>query len=340
MKDFSQKYSVTTIAAVVVIATLIMAGGIYLLVNYSRTNTTAASTSMLGTSSVLTYTNNTYGFTFKYPANWRLTEDTDKKTVKIISDLTAPGDENASVPMREVTMKVVSNDAFGADTKVGTLQPIQYDSSRGVIVDATSNPPRCLVGTFSMDTLTASINIPVVEYGGSGMSSPSYSEFAVLTDKGYIIEILISTLITGNAAQDSKTSSEESEIDSSFSLINGVKALKPNCSSQVTSAPARNLIPAITLIGTPLSMGLYGFGDSYAVMIIGTNFAASSLVSINGVTMGNVPIAVSSDGTVLVFKFYASGPHSNYGPTVTVQVANGHLLSNSKTLTVPNDVRG
>ena len=99
------------------------------------------------------------------------------------------------------------------------------------------------------------------------------------------------------------------------------------------------LTPTITSIDAPVSMNLDGFGDPYEVTINGTNFASSSLVSINGGT-DIAPMSVSSDGTSVVFKFFHYGPASNYGPTVIIQVVNGHLFSNSNTLVLPNDVRG
>jgi len=191
--------------------------------------------SATSTSGLKTYTNQQYGFTFQYPSSWNLVENSDGTGVTVNDNTMVT--LGAGTPTSSLVISVKALNDSAADTIASDENPfeVQYDASRNALMDVSDNPSRCLSVEYSLGTLeTTSTTVPVILYRDNGlMSLQLVSDYAVLTNKGYMILINITKdsedSPSVDPAQYIQMSHFEAELYSSFKLINGVQAVVPSC---------------------------------------------------------------------------------------------------------------
>ena len=92
-----------------------------------------------------TYTNKMYGWSFKYPSTWKVTEDKDGTGVSIDPGVRVAGyspDQKAMVEKYSLGFSTIKKKDFGTiNSKVGM---ISFDSAKDALVDGLDTPSRCL----------------------------------------------------------------------------------------------------------------------------------------------------------------------------------------------------
>jgi hypothetical protein len=265
------------------------------------------------------YTNQQYGFSFSYPATWKL----DEQNLVLDSNVPAGGGlQNTSALI--ITIKVVNNNNFG----VAHANPndIIYDASKNALVDVTDTPPVCQpfnkqAGLFSASPVP--VNIPITTYGGSLMSDPATVNYAIITNKGYLILINEAAERTGNSSQDATISVGEKEFFSSLQFQNGVEAETPGCG--FGSTPTGPAIQSSNVTAAPTGL--------YQAVLNGTGFKSSDIVLFfDGSAKTSIaPSYISADGTQLKFTLPFDADKTQYN----VEVKNGNATSNEVQILLP-----
>jgi hypothetical protein len=163
-----------------------------------------------------TYTNSVYGFSFEYPATWKLVEDNNKKEVTLTSDSVTSGAN--SMPLEVLSFAATTKNFFNPPlgTKYGE---IAYDSNRMTLVDSSSSPVRCLSAAPIFNTAGA---IEGITYAGSMMSDPAYSNSAILLKNGGIVLADEDWEVDDtDQAKNTTAKADVAKIASSFTLLNG-----------------------------------------------------------------------------------------------------------------------
>ena len=180
------------------------------------------------TQKMLTYSNPKYKFTFEYPSTWSIdisggesivTLSSRKGVRKLVSDsetginITFEGMEKQSFP--------------SVGTKVGS---IQYDAKAKALVDSSSEPVRCLPAEPLMNVPGA---IQSFMFGGSLMSTPTHSEYGVLSDRSFMVVVSeTSEPISDDEAEWNKLVAESQAIYASMSFTDDVFGFIPPCSGK------------------------------------------------------------------------------------------------------------
>jgi len=197
----------------------------------TNTQTPPASTSMK------TYSNTGLGFSFNYPSDWRLTEDTLKKEVTIdtndIGGTNLENRDNPTYPSWKITFKAIDKSYFTQQRISTKMGIITYDETlKAFTVDDNGDLPggsTCLKAVQLFGSNPPNPNntsaIQSINYGGSLMSDPAYSDSAILTNNG---EIIIIHSQQGTAATP-ELMNQLSKIASSFKLLNGNTVFVPAC---------------------------------------------------------------------------------------------------------------
>lgn len=138
-------------------------------------------------SDLVTYTDETYGWSFAYaPEEWTATESTNGSGVTLSSKETTTQYSRDGAPQSMTTIAfstVKKADFEPIGTKVGN---ISYDATFDGLVDTSGGEVRCLpLGT----PIGKDSRIWTFGYGGSLMSDPAYSYKAVITDQDYMVLI-------------------------------------------------------------------------------------------------------------------------------------------------------
>lgn len=223
MKNLQKGFVGTLVLIIMVIILVVL--GIYF---YSKTVSAPAnvpSSATSTTSAWKTYMNNQYGFTFNYPFDWQLTENTDKTSVTVDAGINANG-----LDAFTLVFTVVDNNAFQpVQTKVGD---ISYDASQNALVDTSENA-RCLPYDNLRGLAGGAGSIQAFNYGGSTMSDPVYWENAILTNKNYMLDVGESFERPTDDATNQIIENGENEIYSSLAFTNGVSVRIPSCATKV-----------------------------------------------------------------------------------------------------------
>jgi hypothetical protein len=239
-----QKGSIVTVLLVIIVL-LVVIGGVYVYVTRKAetpvvpvtTTQPVGTVSPVSTTSPVTqpapagwstYTNNVYGFSFIYPATWKVTEDDNKKEVTVTSDTTVPADQTGTgiMPLEVLSFGVTDKNFFNPPlgTKYGE---IAYDNTLMTLVDSSSTPARCLPVA---PIFNAPTGVKGIAYAGSLMSDPAYRNSAILTKNGSII-IAAEDWETDNTDQTKNTAAKDdvAKIANSFSLLNGNTVTVASC---------------------------------------------------------------------------------------------------------------
>lgn len=190
----------------------------------SQVSTTTPPVEQPQNSAWKTYSSTLLGFSFKYPSDWKLTEDTAHKQVTIATNDVGEVVEGHSFPSYSLSFKSTDKTFFSKpiNTKWGV---ITYDANRNaVLADGNCLKPDPL--SPSAEPLS-SPSIQYFRYGGSLMSDPAYSDAAIVTTN-YSIIIIHSEQGVGlpTPLQD-----QVDRIKNSFNLLNGNKVFVPTCAT-------------------------------------------------------------------------------------------------------------
>lgn len=231
MKYFQEKsgislISIVFILAILCIVALLLWGNIEVPKSAPTTGTENATTTVTNQeeNAPHIYTNQLYGWSFNYPKDWQVEENENKTGIEIVSHETVPSvrDPNQKSPLFTLSISTIKKSDFKpTDTKMGN---IRFDLAQNALVDALDTPSRCLrMSDFNS-------KMKMVIYGGSNMSTPAYSNSAVITDKDYLI------LINESTYGNSETPTSETSLDvgkkmifDSFTFPPGVSGITPDC---------------------------------------------------------------------------------------------------------------
>ncbi|MDB4984302.1 MAG: hypothetical protein JWM20_481 [Patescibacteria group bacterium] len=181
-------------------------------------NPANASGVAIDTTNWKTYSSTKLGFSFKYPDTWKLVEDLTKKTVTITSD--SISDQYKGVPLEQITFKATNKSFFTPPvvTKVGA---ITYDNASKSLVADGCLPASPLFGSAG--------SIAAVNYGGSLMSDPAYSDSAILTKSDLIVISHRSMEAGSGEATNTLAQNQAGQVGASFSLVNNNEVFVPAC---------------------------------------------------------------------------------------------------------------
>jgi flagellar basal body-associated protein FliL len=195
-----------------------------------KTNTAPAvvsenSATNISTENLKTYTNSEYGFSFNYPSSWKLTEDKLKKEVIVdTNDIASGTSGDYSYPSWSITFKLTDKSFFNNNRVSTKMGIITYDENLKALVSDS-----CLKAEQFFGSRPTNINntssIQSIRYGGSMMSSPAYSNSAILTSNGGIIIVDSKQGIPWN----SEIENQLLMIANSFKLLNGNTVFVPDC---------------------------------------------------------------------------------------------------------------
>lgn len=179
----------------------------------------------------ITYSNNKLGFSFQYPSTWKI--NTSENSVTVTSDSsTNLGINNQNpIPLEQVTFTSTDKSFFNVpiNTKFGQ---ITYDVNQNALVDSGESPARCLQATPLINIPDGFKGIMGVHFGGSLMSDPAYSDFAILTNNGPIIIIASQSERGTDDDQNNLVQDQIIKVYSSLSLLNGNTVFVPACAAQ------------------------------------------------------------------------------------------------------------
>ncbi len=190
--------------------------------DYQSTNTVAGDSSKIWK----TYSNAQFGFSFDYPATWKLTEDIVKKEVTIDTNdaLTNEGG-SFSYPSWLITFKATDKTFFTQQRISTKMGIITYDeNTKALMSDDYCLKARQLFGTNPPNPSNTS-TMQSISYGGSLMSDPAYSNSAILTSNGQIITVYSQQ---GSVITPELTAIL-SKVASTFTLLNGNTVFVPEC---------------------------------------------------------------------------------------------------------------
>jgi hypothetical protein len=129
---------------------------------------------------LLTYTNAKYGWSFKYPSTWKVTENKDGTSVSVDSSARAASlnpESKATFPKFTLNFSTVKKTDFGTvNSKWGI---ITFDLKKNALVADSCLPVSTRIGVKQGEAL--------FQYTGSLMSTPAYSGSAIVTDKDYLV---------------------------------------------------------------------------------------------------------------------------------------------------------
>ncbi len=173
------------------------------------------------------YTNATYGWSFHYPTNWKVAETANGGVTVSANIAVATSAVNVKQPaILAITITSVKKTAFAPlKTKVGN---IGYDAALGALVDSSGQSQRCLPYTPFLGRNNV---IKGFLYGGSNMSDPAYLNYAILTNKDYMV--LMQTEDYGETNNEKlrlEAEAGQQKIFDSFKLTAGTDAIVPACS--------------------------------------------------------------------------------------------------------------
>ncbi len=179
-------------------------------------NENKSTTKNIFTENLKTYTNAEFGFTFNYPISWELSEDKLKKEVTIDTNDKAGGVDGMSYPSWRITFKSTDKSFFNNNRVSTKMGIITYDENLKALVSDSCIKAEGLLGTNT---------IQAIRYGGSLMSDPAYSNSAILTTSGKIINIDSYQGVPSNPQIENQLST----IIKSFGLLNGNAVFVPQC---------------------------------------------------------------------------------------------------------------
>jgi hypothetical protein len=176
------------------------------------------------------YTDTDGLWSFEYPNDWVLKEYPATKRVSLFSsELTSfvEGSGRYS-PVFSVTFSnQKKTDFVSVGTKVGN---ISFSSREGALVDSSDTNIRCLP---TVPLLGKNKSISAFMYGGSLMSTPAYWNYAVLTDREYLVLLSVDSYGNlDNGLLQSKFEAEKKHVFDSFKLLGDIKAFVPACTPQ------------------------------------------------------------------------------------------------------------
>jgi hypothetical protein len=176
-------------------------------------------------SSIKTYSNTVYGFSFQYPSTWKLEENLMKKSVTLTSDANSGSnypDNNPSgfMPIEKITFTATDKSFFNSNRVSTKYGIITYDENQKALFS-----DYCLKASKLFGGIDGNISIQVVPFGGSLMSDPAYGDSAILTTSGEIIIVYTEQ----GAALTPLILKQMALIGNSFKLLEGNTVFVPSC---------------------------------------------------------------------------------------------------------------
>ena len=179
--------------------------------------------------SLSTYTNADYGFSFQYPSGWKLSEDKTKKSVTVKTMDYGATVETQNLDYESITFQATTK-AFFTPHIGSKYGEIAYDDKQAAIVDVSSTPTRCLDTSTLLSGLHQIISaIKTIPYAGSLMATPVYSNAAILTKNGTIVIVTENSEPSTNATSAKEVTADVNTIANSFTLLGGNTVVTPAC---------------------------------------------------------------------------------------------------------------